>query len=474
MLFSAHDAKRGSGPALDVHSVQNKSYETKYFLSCCLLGNHVRIHHQILDHSRHTLSRSLLGIETHVCELQLLLKDYFLGIAALPASAHKNYLHLRDCRADRPFWRRTDVKRTLQAACKILIGSRVIPVGNGIGGRDIEAGRSSVGDRNSTRLLRNMQRNSSVSPATGVNKAHRTSITSSDHSVIGIYRKSLGGLFSTSPQEVTPPSEPRGRATFAESPDQMTEQNMHNSRRGSSDSGIGSSASNDSVHNDGSHADALLMWQRFFVSQYLNSTLGVGGFMERKLRKVSNAMAAASGASAFFTSRPIANAMTKTWFRVTICAYIVYFASSGINNALSLESRYSSSGSVWRFTALETRGGTSPPPGEASIASFGLFWNGCSITKETVKSVEAETNVVTLVYDKPVRMNGYYLKIRDGDASLDPARWMIEAKLSPSDQKWKLVGASHWQYPVNGMFMDPSVRQNLPLDREAVVKFDHR
>jgi hypothetical protein len=356
----------------------------------------------------------------------------------------------------------------------MLVGSRAIPDGDGIGGRDLEAGRSSVGGRNSARLLRNLQGNSSVSPATSIGQARRSSATSSEHSIIGTYRKSLGGLFSTNPQVVTPPAGPQGGPTFAEGPKEMTEHDMHNSRRGRSDSEAGSSASNDSLHREGSDADALLMWQRFFLSQYLNSTLSVGGFMERKLKKVSNAMAAASGASAFFTSKPIANAMTKTWFRVTISAYMVYYAWIGVNNSLSVESRYSSSGSVWRFTALETRGGTSSPPGEESVASFGLFWNGCSITNARDISVGAEGNVVTLVYDKPIRMNGYYLKTRDGDASLDPARWMIEAKLSPSDQEWQLVGASHWQYPTNGILMDPSVRHDLPLDREAVVKFDHR
>jgi len=49
----------------------------------------------------------------------------------------------------------------------------------------------------------------------------------------------------------------------------------------------------------------LQLWQQFFVSQYLNQTLGIGGYVARNFNKISAAMAKASGTSAFFTSDPV-------------------------------------------------------------------------------------------------------------------------------------------------------------------------
>jgi hypothetical protein len=44
---------------------------------------------------------------------------------------------------------------------------------------------------------------------------------------------------------------------------------------------------------------------QFFVNQYANTTMDVGGFLENRMKQVATAMAQASSASAFYTSIPV-------------------------------------------------------------------------------------------------------------------------------------------------------------------------
>lgn len=151
------------------------------------------------------------------------------------------------------------------------------------------------------------------------------------------------------------------------------------------------------------------LWQRFFVSQYLNNTLDVGAFMEKKMNKVSTAMAAASGASAFFTSTPIASAMTKRWFRAVILFVAFFFVYSIVNGVLTQDTRYKSKekGRIFRFTALETR--SNQPSVHPGINSFGIVMDGCAILSDEAELTRNERHI-TLAYKKLVRPSRQHLE----------------------------------------------------------------
>lgn len=64
---------------------------------------------------------SLLGLEIHVSEIQLVLREYYLEPTSHEAiEQHQGYLRLRDLRAERPMWRRVNIARHVRKLTKKL------------------------------------------------------------------------------------------------------------------------------------------------------------------------------------------------------------------------------------------------------------------------------------------------------------------------------------------------------------------
>ena len=178
------------------------------------------------------------------------------------------------------------------------------------------------------------------------------------------------------------------------------------------------------------------LWQEFFISSYLNTTMDVGAFLERRLQREVAAMKMASAASALYMSRPIAAAATTTWFRFCLSLISLAFVFDLVANMLVYNDLYVHKARCVRFSRIGAAGGDTTSPwveGGGSLIA-GLMVGGCKYGRQGIfpaqdfnyslldDAVEKFSHAVggelTICFDKVAKFDGWYI---DNTVTNNPA-----------------------------------------------------
>lgn len=126
------------------------------------------------------------------------------------------------------------------------------------------------------------------------------------------------------------------------------------------------------------------LWQEFFISSYLNTTMDVGAFLERRLQREVAAMKMASAASALYMSRPIAAAATTTWFKACLALVSAAFVLELAADTLIYNDLSKHKARCVRFSSIGASWGNSTSPwveGGGSLIA-GLMIRGCKYGRD--------------------------------------------------------------------------------------------
>lgn len=185
-------------------------------------------------------------------------------------------------------------------------------------------------------------------------------------------------------------------------------------------------------------------------------------------------------------------ALTKTssnslvyrgWFRLYFALMIFWLAFASEASWTGFERGQVVTGRSFRFTALEDGSGSQPVG--TGIASFGLLVDGCrkgfshsnaSLSDETLKVFRTRTASsnqivaatpppswpkhkttvegaqMTLSFEAPVEMNGWFFQGIPEAPERQPVRFTIEVQGSEDDDgPWSIVGSPFWDYRADGL-----------------------
>lgn len=442
-----------------------------------------------------------LGLETHVSEVQLVLRQ----LQELQnEEAHARYIQFRNNypykrqepshlyddmvdlvhKASRRMSRRrtsllsTDSLRAADGMRRLSLSSQEGPIGTH---ERREEGGSVVIQTQRQLLAVRAEENDQPSPQ------HATSgsgeLERDDSSDVATPTVTPTGGTSAEVSEIAPSSDGRrGLAPIEEIFGDEDQETMSNPRSVSRNSVASSGDKNQLApqcsasrfDNEGG-ADTFDL-QALFEAQYVKSTVQAHGTMEIRKSRVNDAMALVSTESVFFTSKAAVAAIGKLRWQVLLAILATLYLYRGIEQ--SILSPYGKSGEVkefskYRLTALELRGGGSVDDVSGpQVAEFGVMLEDCRQTTEPLEITTAGASQ-TISFSAPVRMNGWYLVTSDNDPDMDPVRFTLEGQNEgdPADE-WEEVGASRMRVVSTGQVkLLNNGKTHLTKERGAVEEW---
>jgi len=186
------------------------------------------------------------------------------------------------------------------------------------------------------------------------------------------------------------------------------------------------------------------------------------------------------------------------WFRVYLGFLVFFLAYSVVVAWVGFEHRRVVTGRSFRFRALEDRSGSQPVG--TGISSFGLLLDGCrqgvshsnasdDAAHKVFRTRTASSNQIvaatpspswpkhktsvegaqmTLSFEAPVEMNGWFFEGIAGNSDRDPVRFAIEVQDSEDDSgpSWTVVGSPVWDFKADGSRVAlPQIRVEKLIDQ---------
>jgi hypothetical protein len=197
-----------------------------------------------------------------------------------------------------------------------------------------------------------------------------------------------------------------------------------------------------------------------------------GAFLKGKMAEI--AVQRAANGSVWDTSHPFATLLCKSWFPWLLFAMILYSLFSLavsfrfiLNQGLIKSFRF-------RFTALELRGGTGINITDPGIQSIGILKNSCAdaFSGEVANVTTTNDGKMVLSFANPVHMNGWYFVTQNQPAKYDPVRFVLESSNFVSGDQWEIIASSSWTWTWAGVTLwETGVFQTTTI-RNATESFD--
>ena len=123
-----------------------------------------------------------------------------------------------------------------------------------------------------------------------------------------------------------------------------------------------------------------------------------------------------------------------------LLAALIYLGIAAQHARRAHLSAWTLTGRRVRFSVLGFRGGSPPPPGEPAFRAFGLHLDGCPVARFDGR--DAVNHTLEARLEGAVRANGYFFETGAGPAEHDPVRWVVEAGDIDGGGAWEPIGAS--------------------------------